>query len=286
MNRHLAVFLLALTASTALAEPRVVVLPFDPVTDSLYQWKGGKESVLDYRPALQTMLVTELARHEEIRVVELADLARLLKKKDLNPERWNDPILAAELGAALNADYAIIGTYGEFSRELRVDARIAVVATKEVPPGHTVSATATLWEDLPSAATRVAAGIVPIVTASGRVKPSSKGMLFPEGDLADYDVGGRTPAASARLVVWTNAPAPVITAGDIRFARCDRIDLSRIPPAQQRTKSCRVAVLRAGDVALSVVHRGFLPYRETLTLAPGKAYRLEVILQEVELRVR
>jgi hypothetical protein len=286
MRRILALLLLACSASFALAEPRVVVLPFDPVTDSLYQWKGGKESVLDYRPALQNMLVAELAKHEEIRVVELADLDRLIKKRNLNPERWNDPSLAAEIGAALNADYALIGTYGEFSREIRVDARVVVVAAKEVPPGNTVSATASLWEDLPSAATRVASGVVPIVTASGRVRPTSKAILYPEGDLSDYDVTGHTPATSARLVVWTNAPAPVITAGGVTFARCERIDLSHIAPEQQRTQSCKVAVLPAGEIELTVAHRGFLPYRDKLTLSPGKAYRLEVTLTEVEVRLR
>ena len=139
-----------------------------------------------------------------------------------------------------------------------------------------------MWEDLPTAATQIAAGLVPIITASGRLRPTSKGRLFPEGDLAAYDPNRAAAPGDARLVVWVNAPAPEITAGSIAFARCDRIDLMDIPQEKQRRSACRMAVLPAGAVRIRVKHRGFLPYEDTLTLAPGKAYRLEVNLKPIE----
>ena len=268
---------------SVLAEPAVVVLPFDPVIDSIYGYYGDKQAILDYRNALQQMISTDLGKHEEIRVVELTELENTIAKLQLNPRRWNDPKVAAQVAADLKADYAIIGTYGEYTKEIRVDARIVPAATGDVPPGNTVTATAVIWEDLPTAATRIVAGILPIVTASGLARPTSKGVLFPEGELASYDPNRTAKPGTARLVLWTDAPAPAITATpSVEFVRCDRIDLMNTSKEKQRNNACRVAVLPSGSVHLRVADRGFLPYEETLNLAAGKAYRLEINLQPVE----
>jgi TolB-like protein len=266
----------------ALAEPAVVVLPFEPVMDSVYGYYGEKQSVLDYRPALQQMLTTELGKRQEIRVIEPADLERYLKEHPQS-DHWNDPALAARVATALGADYALIGTYGEFTKETRVDARVVVAATGDVPQGNTVSAVASVWEDLPTAASRISEGVMPILLASGLLRPTSKGVLYPEGNLSAYDPNRSAAPGTARLVIWVNAPAPAITSTpSLDFARCDRIDVMNILNEKQRTHACRMAVVPGGAVHLRVAHRGYLPYEESLDLAAGKAYRLEIELKPVE----
>lgn len=274
---------LCLWSVIAAAEPTVVVLPFDPVIDSVYTFKGGKQSVIDYRNALQQMLITDLGKRIEIRVVELSVVNKYIHDNGLSPRFWNDPGIAAEVAKGLKADYAIIGTYGEFSKEIRVDARVLVAASGDVPPGNSASATATFWEDLPAAASRVAEAIIPIVIASGTLRPTSKAVLFPEGELSAYDPNRTAQTGVARLIVWVNAPAPAITAApNSDFKRCDQIDLMNIPPERLKGNACRVAVLPAGQVVLRIAHRGYLPYEETLDLAAGKAYRLEVNLEAIQ----
>ncbi|RPH96307.1 hypothetical protein EHM69_01795 [candidate division KSB1 bacterium] len=275
--------LIVLAAGMARAEPRVVVLPFDAMVDSVYIFMGEKQSVIDYRSSLQQMITSELLKYTEIWVVEYADLIEYIKTKNIKPDLWNDPKLASRIAADLEADYAIIGTYGEFTREIRVDGRVVVAASGDVPQGNTVTSVVGIWDDLPTAAIQVANQIVPIVTASGRLRPTSKGVLFPEGDLSAYDPVRTSPESSARLVVWVNAPAPIIsTSTSDSFKRCDRIDVMNIPAEKMRTQSCKVAVIKAGKIDLRIEHRGYLPYVETLDLAAGKAYRLEVDLKKVE----
>jgi hypothetical protein len=158
-----------------------------------------------------------------------------------------------------------------------------VAATGDVPQGNTVSAVASAWEDLPTAATRTSEGVLPILLASGLLRPTSQGVMYPEGDLSAYDPNRSAAPGTARLVIWVNAPAPAITSTpSLDFARCDRIDVMNIPKEKLRNEACRVAVVPAGEVRLRVAHRGFLPYEESLDLAAGKAYRLEVDLKPVE----
>jgi hypothetical protein len=278
---------LLLISACAFAEPKVVVLPFDPVMDSLYGFLGGKESILNYRKALQEMLTVDLGKRTEIRVIELSDLKKYITDHKISAEDYNNPTLAAGIATDLGADYAIIGTYGEYSREIRVDGRVVIAATAEVPPGNSVTASVGLWDDLPSAATQLAEKIIPIVTASGRMRPVSKGMLFPEGDLAAYDQTGKIPKDQTRLVVWVNAPAPeFVSTPAVTFTRCERVDLMDAPAEKQKSETCRVTALPGGRFTLKVLHRGFLPYEEELNLAPGKAYRLEINLKPVEVPVR
>jgi len=281
MRNLLAFVVLGLLASLSLAQPRVVVLPFDPIMDSLYSPYGDKESILNYRVALDEMLTAELLKHSELRVVEPSDMRDYAKQQELNPGNWNDPVLASKIATGLGADYAIIGTYGEFSHEIRVDARVAVAASTEIPQGYSVTASAKLWDDLPSAASRIAEKLLPILTAAGNLHPVSTAVLFPEGDLAACDPGSGNQNL-ARVVVWVNAPAPDISSGIATFNRCDRIDLTGVPEEKQRKEACRVALLPPGPATITVTHRGFLSFAQSFTFAPGKAYRLEVTLQPVE----
>lgn len=286
-TRLFSILILIFIATVAYAEPKVVVLPFDPVTDAVYDFFGGKQPTIDYRNAVQQMLITELGKRQEIRVIELAALEKYLKETATRPERWNDPEIASKIGAALGADYVVIGSYGEYSREIRIDARVAIVATMEVPPGNTVTAITRVQEDIPTAATRMAEQVIPIVIASGHIRATSKGVLYPEGDVADFDPTGKLSKEMCRVAVWVNAPAPeIISTPKAEFTRCERVDLLNIPAEKQRKSTCRVANLPAGKVSLKVIHRGFLPYAEDLNLTPGKAYRLEVKLEEVKVEIR
>lgn len=274
-------------AGVLCAEPRVLVLPFDPIIEERYGYYGGTESLLDYRNALQQMLVADFSKHTEIRVVELAELAQYMKSRQAPVEIWNDPALAGEIALELAADYVLIGTYGEFTREIRVDSRVVVAASGEVPPGFAVSATVSIWDDLPTAAAAIARDVLPIITASGRLRPTSLGVLYPEGDISAYDPTGRMAPDQARLVIWINAPAPEVTTTPLdEVIRCDRVDLMNMPPEKQRSQACKAFVLPGGSVAVSITHRGFLPYKDTFQLNPGKAYRLDVDMKRIESNMR
>jgi hypothetical protein len=266
------------------AEPRVLILPFDPIIDSTYNIYGEQVPILDYQSALQTMIVSNLGKRTEIRVIERVELEKLISQKSLRPAFWNDPLLASELGTKLGADFVIIGNYGEFPSEIRVDARIAIPATADVPVGYSLSANGSLWDDLPTIADRISALIVEKVIAGGTIRPVSKGILYPEGDLADFDLAGKTPDKMARLVVWTNAPAPSVRVGDskIEFKRCERIDLMDASAEKVKDQACKVALIPSGKIHIRVDNRGYLPYGDILDLSAGKAYRLEVDLKVVE----
>lgn len=280
----LAVICTVFSLTDSSAEPRVLVLPFDPIMDSTYNILGEQVPILNYQSALQTMINTNLNKREEIRVIERARYEELMALRSAKTKLWNDPELAAELGNELGADFVVIGNYGEFPSEIRVDARIAIPATGDVPPGYSFTANGRLWDDLPTLADRISAQIVDKILAEGNIRPVSKGVLLPEGDLADFDLAGTTPANMARLTVWVDAPAPKISAnnGAIQFDRCQRIDLMNVSPDKMKNEACRYAVLPAGQVEVSIDHRGYLPYREVLNLAEGKAYRLEVKMKVIE----
>jgi len=278
----IALALICLTV-VSYAQPRVAVLPFDPVMDSLYAFQG-KESILDYRKALQEMIATDLSKGTDIRVIELSDINNLVKREHLIPELWNDVHVASQIASALGADYAVVGTYGEYSRQIRVDTRIVIPASSEVPPGYSATGVAKAWEDLPTAASQVGEQIRAILVANASVRPVSQAILYPEGDLAAFGLTGDTYAGKSRLVVWVNAPAADVEAAGVTFQRCDRIDLVE-PPEHYRDGACKLAMLSAGQVTVKVNHRGFLPCEESLTLARGKAYRLEVRLQPIELPI-
>ncbi len=257
-----AILTLLLMSILALAEPTVLVLPFDPIIDSVYGYYGGKESILDYRNALEQMLTTELGKHQEIWVVEPARLDVTLNERKLSPARWNDPALASELASSLSADYAVIGTYGEFSKEIRVDARVIIAATGDVPPGTPSlppSAFGMISPRLqPKSPPNWYQSLPPVVVCD---RPP-KGCSFPKAISAAYDPNRAAPRDYARLVVWVNAPAPQITAepASATFARCDRIDIMAIPAEKQRTSACQMAMLPAGAITVRINHRGYLPY--------------------------
>jgi hypothetical protein len=244
---------------SAPAEPRVVVQPFEMIVDSTYGTYDNKIALLDYGHALQTMIRSNLSQHREVIV-------------DTSMTR---------------ADYVVTGSYGEFSSEIRVDAQVRPIGIKEVLPGNSFSVVVSRWEDLPSAADQVTEQILPILLASGRMRPTSRGVLYPEGDVGSYAPQRPSDDSTARLIVWVNSPAPEISASPVaEFRRCERIDLVGVPGEYQKDHACRVAELRPGTVDVTITNRGFLPYRETLTLSAGKAYRLEVELQPVTVDVR
>jgi hypothetical protein len=269
--------------SFALAEPRVLVLPFDPIMDSLYAPLGGKESVLSYREALQQLISSDLAKDTTIQVVDRSEFMDYVKSNGIKTSTWNDVKLAAKLASYLRADYAIIGTYGEFTNQIRVDARVIVAAIADIPQGYTITGTANLWEDMPTAAEQVSQGVLRILTQSGIIRPVSKGYLFPEGDLTAFDPNGTHAANAARVVVWVNTPSPKITASPTAvFARCSRIDRMNMPAEEQTARSCYSADVTTGTVHLNIQQRGYLPFEDDLNVAPGKAYRLMVNLQPIE----
>ena len=289
MKRIICLSLLIMSVAQIRAEPKVAVLPFDMLVDSAYGYYDDKISLLNYGAALQEMITTNLSRQIELIVYDVSEIREAMKHVNPGPviQKHTSPFYAARVGERLGADYVVTGSYGEFSSEIRVDARVVTVATSDVQPGNIAVASVSLWEDLPTAADRISEQVFTILTAGGRVRQVSRGVLFPEGDLDIYDPRMGTDVNVARVIVWVNAPAPALESAPAgKFWRCERIDLMDVPADFQKSHSCRVATLPAGPVEITITHRGYLPYRETLTLAGGKAYRLEVELKEIEYRVR
>lgn len=81
---------------------------------------------------LQQMLLTELMRNSELRIVERSILREILQEQDLAVEGRVDPATAAQVGRLIGARYSITGFFADFWGTFRMDARIVDVETGEV----------------------------------------------------------------------------------------------------------------------------------------------------------
>lgn len=107
--RFLLIFLFALPL---ISQPRVVVLEF--VNKSL----GGHHYWWDDRvgAAAQDMLITELVKSKQFRVVERERLDAIMKEKGLVLSGDIDPSTAMKIGKLLGAEYLIAGSVTEFGK--------------------------------------------------------------------------------------------------------------------------------------------------------------------------
>lgn len=112
---------------TAQSAPGVGVLPFN---------NGGSfgQDAKDYEAltvGLQQILITELARHSGLRLVERGRLDDLMAEQNI-PANRVDPETAVRIGRLVGARYMIIGGFVEIYGTLRLDARIVDTETSEV----------------------------------------------------------------------------------------------------------------------------------------------------------
>jgi len=121
------IVMLALAVS-AQADGRVVsVLYFENTTGNAdYAWLSK---------GLADMLITDLAAHEELTVVERDDLQKILREQERSVSDLFDEKTAVRIGKLVSAKEIVIGSYIIHNDGLRIDVKIVNVETGTVETG-------------------------------------------------------------------------------------------------------------------------------------------------------
>lgn len=263
--RRIPVFIafLIICAMQAQAVPKIAVFPFQPLMDSTYDWWGDQVKVLNYQKALHGFLVADLRQDARFEVVAMAN------------SLGAQSAALAEAKAA-GADFAVIGTYAELPSSIRADAQLIDVGLGDVPRGYQASATAGRWEDLSEVSQSLAGQLLSMVTGSATPRRESVSRLVLEGERAAL---GFPASSNARLVVEVNSPSPKVSVSSgVPFKRCSVLDRS-LSDGSAASQICFVADVPAGEQLVSIAQRGYYGHEESLSLSPGKVYRLVVELQ-------
>lgn len=110
------------------ARPGVAVFPF--VNGGSYG--EDVEDLEALRVGLQQMLLTELDRNDELRIVERSMLKKIMEEQDLGTTDRVDPATAAKVGQIVGAQYMITGVFADLYGKFRIDARIIDTETSEI----------------------------------------------------------------------------------------------------------------------------------------------------------
>ncbi len=115
------------------AEPAVAKGDARPIVAVLYFDYAGQSAELEaLRKGLAQMLITDLAAHDGLRVVERERLEAVLAELELGRTKKVDPATANRIGKLLNARYLVLGSYFDVMGRLRADARLVRVETGEI----------------------------------------------------------------------------------------------------------------------------------------------------------
>jgi TolB-like protein len=93
---------------------------------------GGDPKLEPLRKGLSDMLISELAKAQDISVVEREKLEKILHEQNLTKENIVDPSSAARIGKLLGVQTLILGSYFELYGQLRIDARVVSVETGRI----------------------------------------------------------------------------------------------------------------------------------------------------------
>lgn len=103
-----------------------------PVVSVLYFEARTKDEELAFAAkGLADMLITDLVAWEGVRVVERTRVEELMKEVDFQQSRYIDKKTAVKLGAALGADYLVMGSLIPAGDKLTVEARLVRAKTFE-----------------------------------------------------------------------------------------------------------------------------------------------------------
>ena len=108
--------------------PGIAVMPFD----NSGSYGQDKENFDALQKGIAGMLISELAANPAARVVERAEIQKLLEEQNLGATGRVDPQTAAKVGKLVGARYVITGTFIDFYGDFRLDARIVNVETSEI----------------------------------------------------------------------------------------------------------------------------------------------------------
>jgi TolB-like protein len=120
--RLLPLALVLVTSTASAAVPTVAVLPFRDLS-------GGKRAVGE---AIRETVTTDLKQLGGVRVVERAQLDRVLGEQHLQGAAEIDPATAARVGKLLGASLIAVGAYQQVARDVRLTARFVRVETGEI----------------------------------------------------------------------------------------------------------------------------------------------------------
>lgn len=128
MTRAVALLCLTLGMASPAAAPRptVAILYFD------YE-KDDELAVL--KKGLTQMLISDLAGHEKVTLVERARLQDVLAELQLAQSNKTDPQTAVKVGKLLGARYIVVGGYFQVLGQLQVTARLVEVETSKTLAG-------------------------------------------------------------------------------------------------------------------------------------------------------
>jgi TolB-like protein len=108
--------------------PGIAVMPFD----NSGSYGQDKENFDALQKGIAGMLISELAANPAARVVERAEIQKLLEEQNLGATGRVDPQSAAKVGKLVGARYVITGAFIDFYGDFRLDARIVNVETSEI----------------------------------------------------------------------------------------------------------------------------------------------------------
>ena len=136
MRRALTVLSLALLAGAPAllaqdatdSRPGIAVLPFE----NGGSYGQAKENFEALQRGIPGMLISELAQNPAARVVDRAEIQKLLGEQDLGEAGRVDAATAAKIGKLVGARYMIAGTFVDLYGRFRMDARIINVETSEI----------------------------------------------------------------------------------------------------------------------------------------------------------
>jgi len=78
------------------------------------------------------MMISELSANAAARVVERAEIQKLLDEQNLGAQGRVDAATAAKIGKLVGARYMVMGTFVDFYGDFRVDVRLINTETSEV----------------------------------------------------------------------------------------------------------------------------------------------------------
>jgi TolB-like protein len=126
MTRAVALLALFASAPALAAKPTVAILYFDyEKEDDLAVLKKG----------LTQMLISDLAGHEKVSLVERVRLQDVLAELQLSQSKKTDPETAVKVGKLLGAKYIVVGGYFQVLGQLQVTARLVEVETSKTLAG-------------------------------------------------------------------------------------------------------------------------------------------------------
>jgi len=126
MNQALAILLITAFTGLAAGPLTVGVLPF--ANNSL----ADRDAMAPLSKGLADMMITELAKMKSLKIIERADLDKVIREAGLSQAGITDETAAQNMGKLLGADLLLLGSFNNsFGGELRIDARLVKVETGE-----------------------------------------------------------------------------------------------------------------------------------------------------------